>query len=147
MGKSLFSSKHPVLYSMGTSDFVPAVRRLGLEFFFLSPMCLHDPHRDNFVITFMCRYFCDLCIKFRMVHWLRPSVRKSRHSCYLIVQKIGILPIKSSLSIIIHYLSTLKQVALSLLPLNNFARPPYFNTNCEIKGRHREPFPNFVKIA
>jgi hypothetical protein len=82
-----------------------------------------------------------------MVHWLMLSIQKPRQSCYLIVQKIGILPNKSSLSIIIHYLSTLKQVALALLPLNNFAHPPYFNTNCEIKGRHRKPFPSFVKIA
>ena len=86
------------------------------------------------------RVMCPVC---RML----PSFRKPWHSCYLIVQKIGILPIKSSLSIIIYYLSTLKQVALTLLSLNNFARPPYFNTNCEIKGRHRKPFPSFVKIA
>jgi hypothetical protein len=77
----------PIPYSMGTSDFIPVVRRLGLEFYFLSPICLHDLHKDVVVITFMCRYLCDLCIKFRMVHWLMPSIRKPRQSCYLIVQK------------------------------------------------------------
>ena len=120
---------------MGTRDVIPGLRRLGLEFYFLSPVCHHDLHRDNFVITFMCLYFCDECIKFRMAHWLVPSSRKPRQPCYLIVQKIRILHIKSSLSIIMHYLSTLKQVALALLLLNNFAHPPYFNTNCKKKRK------------
>jgi len=39
--------------SVGTSDIIPAVRRLGLEFYFLSTIWLHDLHRDNFVITFV----------------------------------------------------------------------------------------------
>jgi hypothetical protein len=132
---------------MGTSDFIRAVKRLGLEFYFLSPICLHDMHRDNFVITFMCRYFCDLYIKFRMVHWLMPLTRRPRQHCYLIVQKIGIMPIWSTLSIIVHYLSTLKQVAVALLLLNNFAHPPYFNTNLWNKRKASEPFRSYVKIA
>jgi hypothetical protein len=74
-------SRSPIEWLLVT---IRVVERLGFEFCFLSPMCLHDLYRDNFVITFMCRYFCDLYITFRMVHWIMPSTRKPLQPCYLI---------------------------------------------------------------